>query len=83
MKSSKSWDEFNRPDGGESNLKTISLLYFYDLLAPDFPDDVDDFLLALEDKLGGTNASKTPSGSGSNWAYPEVGGVLLSGERLI
>jgi len=66
MKSSKSWDEFNRPDGGESNLKTISLLYFYDLLAPDFPDDVDDFLLALEDKLGGTNASKTPSGSGGS-----------------
>ena len=66
MRSSSSWEEFNRPSKAESKLETISLFYSYDLLDPDFPDDVKHFLLSLEDRLGGTRCPII-RGSGSNF----------------
>jgi len=74
MKSSNSWERVNK---SESKLETISLFYSYDLLDPDFPDDVKHFLLSLEDKLGGTR-SPIIRGSGSNFLLPVTPAIGLA-----
>ncbi|MBD2081394.1 hypothetical protein [Leptolyngbya sp. FACHB-17] len=76
MKSSSSWEGFNRPSRAESKLETISLLYSYDLLDPDFPDEVKHFLLSLEEKLGGTRCPIV-RGSGSNFLSPVTPAIGL------
>ncbi len=77
MRSSSSWEGFNRPSKAESKLETVSLFYGYDLLDPDFPDDVKHFLLSLEDKLGGTRAPII-RGSGSNFLSPVTPAIGLA-----
>jgi hypothetical protein len=76
MKSSGSWEGFNRPNKVESKLQTISLLYSYDLLDPDSPDEVKYFLLSLEEKFGGTRYPII-RGSGSNFLSPVTPAIGL------
>lgn len=76
MKSSNSWEGFNRPSGVESKLETVSLLYSYDLLDPDSPDDVKHFLLSLEDKFGGTRCPII-RGSGGDFLTPVTPAIEL------
>ncbi|MBD2328963.1 hypothetical protein [Alkalinema sp. FACHB-956] len=54
MKKSYSWEGFESWKKGESKLETISLLYSYDLGDADAPSDVRDFLIALEERFGGS-----------------------------
>lgn len=76
MKNSGSWEEFDLSSRVDSKLETISLSYIYDLLVPDFPDDVKHFLLSLEDKLGGARYSVI-RGSGSDFLSPVTPAIGL------
>lgn len=79
MVKSGSWEGFERDSKVASKLETVSLGYRYDLIDPDSPNDLKVFLLALEEKFGGTRSPNGPSGRGDNYlseVVPAVGIVV-------
>jgi hypothetical protein len=79
MKKSYSSKDFELCKKGESKLETISLTYSHDLDGADAPSDVRDFLIALDERFGGSTVPVL-QGSGNNYlsvVTPSVG-ILVS-----
>jgi hypothetical protein len=78
-----SWEGFERYSKVASKLEAVSLGYRYDLIDPDSPNDLKAFLLAIEEKLGGSRYPNGPRGRGDNYLSAVAPAVEIGASFIV